>query len=115
MYVVHYDKIKLELEDNITGWHFRQVMDIIQKSSSRCQVPSGKYSSIIAWGYKLKIPQKRFVGTPHLKREKVYKKSTKGPDFAKNIWNILVKDESIFIHDLLRIKKIIWIIKEKSQ
>jgi transposase len=39
-------KIKMELEDGITGWDFRQVMHIIQKTTG--QVPSGTHSSTIA-------------------------------------------------------------------
>ncbi len=68
------------------------------------------------WGFKLKIPQKRFVRTTASQKEKkkFRKRVQKTLITLKNDWNVLVQDESIFIYDsLVIIKKKKWIIKEK--
>ncbi len=79
---------------------FQQVMDIIQKKISIKYHEVHIYRLLHKWGFKLKVPQKRFVRTAsQRKRKRNLKKSVQKALIAlKDDWNVLVQDESIFIY-----------------
>jgi putative transposase len=67
-------KIKNELADSNTGWDFRQVMDLIYKKTGVRYHEVHVYRLLHKWGFKSKIPQKRFVNTASKKDKKKFKK-----------------------------------------
>ena len=67
-------KIRKELADSNTGWDFRQVMDLIYKKSGVRYHEVHIYRLLHKWGFKPKVPQKRFVNTASIKDKKRFKK-----------------------------------------
>jgi putative transposase len=67
-------KIRQELADSNTGWDFRQVMDLIYKKTGVRYHEVHIYRLLHKWGFKSKIPQKRFVNTASAKEKKSFKK-----------------------------------------
>ena len=68
-------KIRQELEDSKTGWDFRQVMDLIYKKTGVRYHEVHIYRLLHKWGFKPKVPQKRFVNTAaSIKDKKRFKK-----------------------------------------
>ena len=67
-------KIRKELADSNTGWDFRQVMDLIYKKSGVRYHEVHIYRLLHKWGFKSKVPQKRFVNTASVKEKKRFKK-----------------------------------------
>jgi transposase len=67
-------KIKQELADNNTGWDFRQVMDLIYKKTGVRYHEVHIYRLLHKWGFKSKVPQKRFVNTASVENKKKFKK-----------------------------------------
>ena len=67
-------KIRKELEDSNTGWDFRQVMDLIHKKTGVRYHEVHIYRLLHKWGFKSKIPQKKFVNTASAKEKKKFKK-----------------------------------------
>ncbi len=67
-------KIKNELADNNTGWDFRQVMDLIYKKTGVRYHEVHIYRLLHKWGFKSKVPQKRFVNTASKKDKRKFKK-----------------------------------------
>ena len=72
-------KIRKELEDNNTGWDFRQVMEIIQKRTSIKYHEVHIYRLLHKWGFVQKAPQRRFVRTASKEEKKQFKKEYKRP------------------------------------
>ncbi len=70
-------KTRKELEDNNTGWDFRQITDIIQKRTGIKYHEVHIYQLLHKLGFALKTPQKRFVRTATTQEKKKFKKSTK--------------------------------------
>ena len=68
------DKIRQELSDSSTGWDFRQVMDLIQKRAGVRDHEVHIRRLLHKWGFKSKVPQKRFVRTASQKEKKGFKK-----------------------------------------
>ena len=68
------DRIKQELSDSNTGWDFRQVMDLIQKRTGVRYHEVHIRRLLHKWGFKSKVPQKRFVRTASLKEKRGFKK-----------------------------------------
>ena len=68
------DKIKQELSDSSTGWDFRQVMDLIQKRTGVKYHEVHIRRLLHKWGFKSKVPQKRFVRTASRKEKRDFKK-----------------------------------------
>ena len=68
------EKIKQELSDSNTGWDFRQVMDLIQKRTGVKYHEVHIRRLLHKWGFKSKVPQKRFVRTASQKEKKGFKK-----------------------------------------
>jgi putative transposase len=67
-------KIRQELTDSNTGWDFRQVMDLIYKKTGVRYHEVHIYRLLHKWGFKSKIPQKRFVNTASIKDKRKFKK-----------------------------------------
>ena len=67
-------KIKNELVDSNTGWDFRQVMDLIYKKTGVRYHEVHIYRLLHKWGFKSKVPQKRFVNTASVENKKKFKK-----------------------------------------
>jgi transposase len=68
-------KIRKELlEDSNTGWDFRQVMDLIYKRARVRYHEVHIYRLLHKWGFKPKVPQKRFVNTASTKDKTKFKK-----------------------------------------
>ena len=68
-------KIRQELEDSKTGWDFlRQVMDLIYRKTGVRYHEVHIYRLLHKWGFKSKVPQKRFVNTASAKNKKKFKK-----------------------------------------
>jgi transposase len=65
---------RISTNTNTNGWDFRQVMDLIQmRTGVRChEVHIRKL--LHKWGFKSKVPQKRFVRTTSQKQKKGFKK-----------------------------------------
>ena len=67
-------KIRQELADSNTGWDFRQVMDLIYKKTGVRYHEVHIYRLLHKWGFKSKVPQKRFVNTASVKDKRKFKK-----------------------------------------
>jgi transposase len=67
-------KIKNELADSNTGWDFRQVMDLIYRKTGVRYHEVHIYRLLHKWGFKSKVPKKRFVNTASAKEKKSFKK-----------------------------------------
>lgn len=68
------DKIKQELSYSKIGWDFRQVMSLIQKRAGVRYHEVHIRRLLHKWGFKSKVPQKRFVRTASGKEKKGFKK-----------------------------------------
>ena len=67
-------QIRQELADSNTGWDFRQVMDLIYNKTGVRYHEVHIYRLLHKWGFKPKIPQKRFVNAASIKDKKKFKK-----------------------------------------
>ena len=68
-------KIRQELADSDTaGWDFRQVMDLIYNKTGVRYHEVHIYRLLHKWGFKSKVPQKRFVNSASKKEKKRFKK-----------------------------------------
>ena len=70
-------KIQKELTDSNTGWDFRQVIDIIYNKTGVRYHEVHIYRLLHKWGFKPKIPQKRFVNAAPSKGQKEIQKRVK--------------------------------------
>ena len=66
--------IRKELTDSDIGWDFRQVMDLIYKKTGVRYHEVHIYRLLHKWGFKPKVPQKRFVNSASAKEKKRFKK-----------------------------------------
>jgi len=66
-------KIIQELAESKTVWDFRQVMDLIYKKTGVRYHEVHIYRLLDKWGFKSKVPKKKFVNTASVK-EKNFKK-----------------------------------------
>jgi putative transposase len=68
-------KIRQELADsNTAGWDFRQVMDLIYRKTGVRYHEVHIYRLLHKWGFKSKVPQKRFVNSASKEDKKRFKK-----------------------------------------
>ncbi|MDR4510716.1 MAG: winged helix-turn-helix domain-containing protein [Nitrososphaeraceae archaeon] len=67
-------KIRQELAQSNAGWDFRQVMDLIYKKTRVRYHEMHIYRLLHKWGFKSKVPKKRFVNTASAKEKKSLKK-----------------------------------------
>jgi putative transposase len=70
-------KIRQELADSNIGWDFRQVMDLIYKKTGVRYDEVHIYRLLHKWGFKSKIPQKKFVNACFQERQKEIQKRVK--------------------------------------
>ena len=71
-------KIRQELADsNTAGWDFRQVMDLIYNKTGVRYHEVHIYRLLHKWGFKSKIPQKKFVITASTKEKRRALKKSK--------------------------------------
>lgn len=66
--------IRQELADSNTGWDFRQVMDLIYRKTGIRYHEVHIYRLLHKWGFKSKVPQKRFVNSASAKDKRKFKK-----------------------------------------
>ena len=67
-------KIRQELTDSNIGWDFRQVMDLIYNKTGVRYHEVHIYRLLHKWGFKSKVPQKRFVKTASVMEKRKFKK-----------------------------------------
>jgi putative transposase len=67
-------QIRQELADSSTGWDFRQVLDLIYKKTGVRYHEVHIYRLLHKWGFKSRVPQKRFVNTASVENKKKFKK-----------------------------------------
>ena len=67
-------KIRNELAESNTGWDFRQVMNLIYKKTGTRYHEVYIYRLLHKWGFKSKVPKKRFVNTASKREKKSFKK-----------------------------------------
>ena len=67
-------KIRQELADSNNGCNFRQVMDLIYRKTGVRYHEVHIYRLLHKWGFKSKVPQKRFVNSASKKDKKRFKK-----------------------------------------
>ena len=67
-------QIRSELADSNAGWDFRQVMDLIYKKTGVRYHEVHIYRLLHKWGFKSKVPQRRFVNTASTKDKRKFKK-----------------------------------------
>jgi transposase len=67
-------KIQKELVESNTGWDFRQVMDLIYGKTGVRYHEVHIYRLLHKWGFKPKVPQKRFVNNASEEYKKRFKK-----------------------------------------
>ena len=67
-------KIREELAESNTGWDFRQVMNLIYKKTGTRYHEVHIYRLLHKWGFKSKVPKKKFVNTASAKDKKSFKK-----------------------------------------
>jgi putative transposase len=67
-------QIKNELVDSNTGWDFRQVLDLIYRKTGVRYHEVHIYRLLHKWGFKSKVPQKRFINSASVKDKKKFKK-----------------------------------------
>ena len=79
-------KIRQELTDSNTGWDFRQVMDSIYKKTGVRYHEVHIYRLLHKWGFKSKIPQKRFVNTASEGQKEIQKRVKQILDNLKLDW-----------------------------
>ena len=67
-------QIKNELVDSNTGWDFRQVLDLIYRKTGVRYHEVHIYRLLHKWGFKSKVPQKRFINSASVKDKRKFKK-----------------------------------------
>ena len=70
-------EIRKELANSITGWDFRQVMDVIQRRTGVKYHEVHIRRLLHKWGFVPKVPQKRFARTASPREKKRFKKGYK--------------------------------------
>jgi len=63
-------KIRRELSENPSGWKAKEIMNIIHKKAGVRYHEVHVYRLLHKWGFKPKVPQKRFVNAAASKEEK---------------------------------------------
>jgi len=72
-------EIRKEMANGTTGWDFRQVMDLIQKRAGVKYHEVHIRRLLHKWGFKSKVPQKRFARRASRKEKNSFKKGHKRP------------------------------------
>ena len=67
-------EVRKELSENPSGWKVKQIMNIIyEKTNVKCHEVH-IYRLLHKWGFKPKVPQRRFVNTASNEEKKQFKK-----------------------------------------
>ena len=67
-------KIRNELAESNTGWDFRQVMNLVYTKTGVRYHEVHIYRLLHKWGFKSKVPKKKFVNTTSKREKKSFKK-----------------------------------------
>src|SRR5512133_3657327 len=67
-------EIRKELSENPSGWKAKEIMNIIHKKAGVRYHEVHGYRLLHKWGFKPKVPQRRFVNTASKKEKKQFKK-----------------------------------------
>ncbi len=70
-------KIRRELSENPSGWKAKEIMNIIHKKAGVRYHEVHVYRLLHKWGFKPKVPQKRFVNTASKEEKEQFKKELK--------------------------------------
>jgi transposase len=73
-----FSEIRSELSENPSGWKAKEIMNIIYQSTGVRYHEVHIYRLLHKWGFKPKVPQRRFVNTASNKEKKQFKKRLKG-------------------------------------
>jgi hypothetical protein len=77
-------------------------MDLIYRKTGVRYHEVHIYRLLYKWGFKPKVPQKRFVNSASVKEKRKFKKRVKQIlSKLKTGWNVIVQDESIFVYDYI--------------
>ena len=67
-------KIRREISENPSGWKAKEVMNIIRQKTGVRYHEVHVYRLLHKWGFKPKVPQKRFVNAASKKEKEAFKK-----------------------------------------
>ena len=70
-------KIRSELSENPSGWKAKEIMNIIHKKAGVRYHEVHVYRLLHKWGFKPKVPQRRFVNTAPKEEKEAFKKRLK--------------------------------------
>jgi transposase len=72
-------KIRSELSESPSGWKAKEIMDIIYKRTGvRYHHEVHVYGLLHKWGFKPKVPQRRFVNIASKEEKEQFKKGREG-------------------------------------
>ena len=69
-----FSEIKRELSENLAGWKAKEIMNIIFESTGVRYHEVHIYRLLHKWGFKPKVPQRRFVNTASKEEKGEFKK-----------------------------------------
>ena len=70
-------KVRKELSEKSSGWQAKEIMDIIYKRTGVRYHEVHVYRLLHKWGFKPKVPQRRFVSTASKEEKEQFKKELK--------------------------------------
>lgn len=70
-------KIRRELSESPSGWKAKEIMNIIRQKTGVRYHEVHVYRLLHKWGFKPKVPQKRFVNIASKEEKEVFKKRLK--------------------------------------
>jgi putative transposase len=70
-------KIRRELSENPSGWKAKEIMNIIHKKAGVRYHEVHVYRLLHKWGFKPKVPQRRFVNIASKEEKEAFKKRRK--------------------------------------
>lgn len=68
-------RIRRELSENPSGWKAKEIMNIIHEKAGVRYHEVHVYRLLHKWGFKLKVPQKRFVSVASKEQKRQFKKT----------------------------------------
>ena len=68
-------EVRKELSENPSGWKVKQIMNIIYERTGVRYHEVLVYRLLHKWGFKPKVPQRRFINTASKEEKEVFKKS----------------------------------------
>jgi len=67
-------EVRKELSENPSGWKVKQIMNIIYERTGVRYHEVHVYRLLHKWGFKPKVPQRRFINTASKEEEEEFKK-----------------------------------------